>query len=353
MKALAIDIGAGTADFLLYQEGQAIENSIKLVLPSPPRYYAEQLRSATSKGLDVIISGYTIGGGPLMSKIKTHILRGFKVYMTPTAAYSIRNNLDQVRKIGVTIIDETEKFSGEPIFLDEIQLDKYDKFLRGFGETVKDVDFVALSVKDHGAPEEEISNREFRIRKYREFLLKNTSIDTFLFSTNDVPDYFIRMNSGISSVKSFLPNTPVYVMDTSPSAVRGCLEDENVKDHDNVLAVNVGNGHTMAAIIRDNQILGFFEHHTGGLTGKKLEDLIIGLAEGNITHKEIFEDGGHGAVILEDMPGFSNIDKIAVTGPRRGILKGSSIEYVQATPGGDVMMTGTIGILFSVLEKYY
>ena len=33
-RILAIDVGAGTQDILIYEEGQPIENCVKLVLPS-------------------------------------------------------------------------------------------------------------------------------------------------------------------------------------------------------------------------------------------------------------------------------------------------------------------------------
>jgi len=32
---LAIDVGRGTQDILVYEPGRAVENSMKLVLPSP------------------------------------------------------------------------------------------------------------------------------------------------------------------------------------------------------------------------------------------------------------------------------------------------------------------------------
>ena len=353
MKALALDIGAGTVDFLLYEDNKALENSIKLVLPSPPRFFAEKVREATKEGLDLVISGYTIGGGPLTSRIKEHVSEGNRVYMTPSAAYSLRNNLEEVKEMGVEIIGDEKEPLGRDIFLDEIQLGKYEVLLNGFGETLRDVDLVTLSVKDHGAPDKPMSNREFRIRKFRDFMYLNPSLNSFLFRDDEIPDYFIRMRSGVRAVKDFLPDVDVYLMDTSPSALRGCLEDQRVENNNRVLAVNVGNGHTMAALLMEREIIGFFEHHTGSLTGGKLERLVRRLVEGKLTHSEIFDDGGHGAVVMEGVSDLSEIDVVAVTGPRRRILEDSNIDYVQAAPGGDVMMTGTIGILSSIFEKYY
>lgn len=42
MKILAIDIGAGTQDILFYDDEKELENSIKLVLPSPPIIIVEK-----------------------------------------------------------------------------------------------------------------------------------------------------------------------------------------------------------------------------------------------------------------------------------------------------------------------
>lgn len=351
MKALALDVGAGTVDILLYEEGKPVENSTKLVLPSPPRYFAESIKQATSSGVNVTLSGYTIGGGPLTPKVRKHIQAGYNVYMTPSAAYSIRNRLTEVKEMGVKVIKDVKEAEGKHIKLDEVRLPKIEAFLGAYGETIRDVDFVALSVKDHGAPGKKMSNREFRIDKFKEYMSRDPTLNSFLFKDDKVPEYYIRMRSGVEAVKAFLPDMEVYVMDTSPSAVRGCLEDPRVDDKGTVLAVNVGNGHTMAAVVKGREILGFFEHHTGALSGERLEDLLVRLGEGELTHSEIFEEGGHGAVMLGEMHGFNGLDAVAVTGPRRGILKQCPFKYVNAAPGGDVMMTGTVGILRTVLEK--
>jgi uncharacterized protein (DUF1786 family) len=349
LKALTLDIGAGTVDILLYEEGIPVENSIKMVLPSPPRYFAKLIKETKKK--DLWIKGYTIGGGSLTSAVKGHIKEGGRVYMTPGAAYSLRNNLNEVRDMGVEIVPEYE-VSGESIFLDELMLGRYENFLQAFGESIKDVDFVGVSVKDHGAPPRGMSNREFRINEFSEMLRAEPSIHRFLLHEDEVPEYFLRMKSSIEAVQDYLPEAEVYVMDTSPSAVLGCLVDPRVAGKDPVLAVNVGNGHTMAAVISRGRYLGFFEHHTGKLMGEELEGLMIRLCNGELTHREVFQEGGHGAVKLGEMPGFQGIEVVGVTGPRRGLLENSKIEHIQPAPAGDVMMTGTMGILNAALTSY-
>lgn len=351
MRALALDIGAGTVDMLLFEDGRPIENSVKMVLPSPSLFYAERVREATRKKLDLHIGGFTIGGGALSSAIRAHIVKGYKVSMTSSAAYSLRNNIEEVENIGVEISDYPEGDVGT-LFLDEVKLQEFEEFLNRFGETIEDVDLVAVSVKDHGAPPSpDISNREFRINKFKELLRRGSNPQSLLFKEGEIPEFFIRMNSSVEASKSFLPSADVFVMDTSFSSVFGCLEDKRVNNSDTVLAVNLGNGHTVAAVLEGKRILGFFEHHTGRLTLEKLDGLIEKLAEGSLTHEEVFEDGGHGAVLMTEMPGLNRLDHILSTGPRRSLLEGSRLEVIQASPGGDVMMTGTIGILSATVNR--
>jgi len=44
MKILSIDVGSGTQDIMLYDSEESIENSPKMVLPSPTRIIAERIR---------------------------------------------------------------------------------------------------------------------------------------------------------------------------------------------------------------------------------------------------------------------------------------------------------------------
>ena len=347
MKAVSLDIGAGTVDFLLYTDDRPIENCIKMVLPSPQRVFATKIREITAQESNIFIDGYTIGGGAIASAIKDHLVNGYKVYMTPSAALSLRNNLNEVRKLGVQIVEENPHRCRH-LSLDEIRLSSYESMLKDFGETIKDVDICAVSVKDHGAAPEKVSNRAFRINKFQETLQKNNNLNCFLFHENQVPEYFFRMKSAIQAAKTYLPDAEIFVMDTSISALVGCLLDKRVIGKSPALLVNVGNGHTTAVIMSENRVLGFFEHHTSMLNTTKIIELLKRFCDGGLSHEQVFQDGGHGVIMVKKPPGFSLIDIIAVTGPKRGIMEDSGIEYIYAAPGGDVMMTGTLGIVDSI-----
>jgi uncharacterized protein (DUF1786 family) len=349
LKSLALDVGAGTVDILLHREGELLENSVKMVLPSPCKVYAKMIRNATELGGDVLLNGYTIGGGPITFAVKKHVSAGHSVYMTSSAAFTLRNDLDEVRQLGVKIVeDEICDSECVSIFLDEIKLANIEALLNAYGETLKDVAKVAISVKDHGAPTEKMTNREFRMKTIHEMLKDDPDIKRFLLKENNVPDFFLRMKSAVKASKDYLPNAEVVLMDTSPSAIVGCLMDDRVSKTSPVLAVNVGNGHTMAAVVSGTRIYGLYEAHTSQLTGENLVDILTRFADGDLSNSEVFGAGGHGVIYFDDMPGFSGLDMVVVTGPRRGILASSRLDYIQATPGGDVMMTGTIGILAAV-----
>ncbi len=348
MKILAIDIGAGTEDVLLYDDKKSsIENCIKMVLPSPCQVFATKVRTATRQDRDLFVKGDTIGGGPFSHALRKHVEAGLRVCMTENAAYTVRNNLDQVKEMGIEIVEDSgpENFEGETIILEEVNIDKLRGLLKFFGETFSDIDFVAIAVQDHGVFPEEMSNRRFRINKMRELLEKNPKPEAFAFRENEIPFYYPRMKSAVHASKRQLPNARVLVMDTSPDAILGCLMDPVVKNADPILAVNVGNGHTMAAIVSKGEITAVLEHHTRLLNPQKMEELLRDFADGKLSDDEVFEDNGHGMFFLKQPPSFSKIKKVVVTGPNRKVLAETGLSVHFATPAGDVMMSGPIGLV--------
>ena len=66
MKILAIDVGTGTQDILIYDDEKELENSIKLVLPSPHLYISQQIKEIEN---DIYFDGEIMGGGKLKKSI--------------------------------------------------------------------------------------------------------------------------------------------------------------------------------------------------------------------------------------------------------------------------------------------
>src|SRR5660398_229955 len=73
MKLLAIDVGMGTQDILLYDSGKNIENCFKMVLPSQTRIIANRIIEETRSKKDIVLTGETMGGGPCSSAVKRHL----------------------------------------------------------------------------------------------------------------------------------------------------------------------------------------------------------------------------------------------------------------------------------------
>jgi uncharacterized protein (DUF1786 family) len=72
-KILAIDIGQGTQDILLYDPAKNIENCISFILPSPTTLYSRIIERCSQ---DLYIQGSTIGGGRLTGALINHLKKG-------------------------------------------------------------------------------------------------------------------------------------------------------------------------------------------------------------------------------------------------------------------------------------
>jgi uncharacterized protein (DUF1786 family) len=341
MRILAIDIGAGTQDILLFDSSKNIENSVSLVLPTPSRILANRLRALES---NIFVRGDTIGGGSLTQAILQHLGKGHRVVMEEPAAYSIRNDLDEVKSMGIEIGDRPSTGAFTDFEIREIDLPLLENFLENFGENL-DVDVIAIAVQDHGVAPKEISDRAFRFEKTEAMLRRDNRPESFHFTEGSIPGYYLRMRSAVAAVRRD-SRSPVLVMDTAFSAILGCLDEVAGPS----LIVNVGNGHTIAALVVDQRVEGIYEHHTHELTSKRLENDLRRFVRGELGSQEVFEANGHGAVTLKPWEGEM---AVTVTGPHREIFKGTSFKFVYAAPGGNTMMTGPVGLVKASLFKFW
>ena len=134
-------------------------------------------------------------------------------------------------------------------------------------------------------------------------------------------------------------------MDTCLSAILGCLDEVAGPS----LIVNVGNGHTIAALLLERRIEALYEHHTHELTPQKIESDLKLLIRGQLDGKKVFEENGHGAITLK--PFYGEVSVI-VTGPNRDLFKESSFKFIYAAPGGNTMMTGPMGLVKAVQFRF-
>ena len=333
MKILAIDIGAGTQDILLFDSEKKIENCLSLVLPTPSKIFAEKLKKIEG---DVYIHGDTIGGGSLSRAILHHIQKGYCVIMAESSAYSIRNDLDEVKSMGIVVGGRPESGDINELEIREVDLPLLKSFLSNFGEDFK-IDVVAIAVQDHGVSPKGVSDRLFRFENMEAMLRRDNRPEVFHYSEDSIPAYYLRMRSAVSAVRRS-SQAPVLVMDTSFSAILGCMEEAAGPS----LIVNVGNGHTIAALLIEKRIEGLYEHHTHELTPKKLEEDLRLFVQGKLSSRKVFEENGHGAITLRPYEGEISV---LVTGPNRDLFKGTSFKYTYAAPGGNTMMTGPMGLV--------
>ena len=169
------------------------------------------------------------------------------------------------------------------------------------------------------------------------------------------PPIMTRLQAVADSARAtnnpILEATPLVVMDTAPAAVLGATFDRRVQQQERALIANVGNFHTLAFRLGPSGIEGVFEHHTGLVDLAKLEKLLRALADGSLTHDEVFGDHGHGALVYGAEPLLLNGENgVVVTGPRRNLMRASSLRPYFAVPFGDMMIAGCFGLLAAVAE---
>src|SRR5438128_11649913 len=108
IRILAVDVGTGTQDILLFESGKTIENCFKLVMPSPTVIVAERIKRATERRQPILLTGVTMGGGPSHWAARDHALAGYAVAVTPQAGRTFDDDLTMVEQMGFEIIDEAE-----------------------------------------------------------------------------------------------------------------------------------------------------------------------------------------------------------------------------------------------------
>lgn len=339
-KILAMDIGGGTQDILFYEEGKPPENCVQMVLPSPTILVARKIAAATVRRKDIFLSGNTMGGGPCSWAVEVHLRAGLKVYATETAALTFHDNLEGVRKSGVRIIDHPPKGAVE-IPLRDVHLPDLRKALKPFQISLPQA--FAVAVQDHGFNPRG-SNRRFRFQYWENFLQAGGNLTDLIYL--HPPPSMTRM----LAVQKDIPGAAV--MDTCAAAVWGVLCDPAAagKLEEGLVALNLGNQHTLGALVRGNRVWGIFEHHTGRMTPEKLKKILLRFPRKGLTNDEIFQDRGHGCAYH---PGYSRkkgFRFVAVTGPRRSLAEG--LGCYPAAPHGNMMLAGCFGLVAALKAKF-
>src|SRR5512136_1911832 len=252
MPLLAIDVGAGTQDILLYRESIPLEGSAKMILPSPTIIVARRIDEARARGKDVFLEGPTMGGGSLTEAVMRHLDAELKVFASYSAAATINDDLDKVANMGVSIQEEM------PLGAQKISTGDLDIPALKCAFELFELDLpnhVAVAVQDHGFSPKR-SNRIVRFEHMAEAIRSGGRIERFAF--REPPLAMTRMKA----VKDYVARMghTALLMDTGPAAIFGAATDPHFIDPG--LIINFGNGHTVAAIVSDGRITALFEHHT-------------------------------------------------------------------------------------------
>ncbi len=345
-KILAMDIGSGTQDILIYKDSVEMENNYKMVMPSQTSILASRIEELTQQGKDIYIEGTTMGGGPVNRAVKSHLETGNRVWATEKAALTLKDNLDKVKAYGVEITDSPPETAAKLEFKD-IDLQGLQDALKNFDISLPGT--IAVAVQDHGFSPHE-SNRLFRFHHWQNYLKTSGYLRDLIYQKEEVPGYFTRMNALGESIRDGF--NQIFMMDTGAAAILGCLEDPWVAkhvSHRGGLLVNVGNQHIIAFLVYQDRVFGIFEHHTAKLSQEKLDYYLKKFRQGELSNEEVVNDHGHGAARKEPSPNL-DFEFVAITGPRREI--GKQLGYM-AAPYGDMMLTGCYGLVKGIRERMH
>ena len=340
---LTIDVGAGTTDILVVDPDRG--EHYKAVAVSPVRRISRAIFAGRG---DLLITGSIMGGGAV-SKAVIQRAQAATVYMTPEAAGTINDDLSVVRKKGIRIVsgDEATVLSKNgcitTIEFGDISISGTKVLLEEMG-VAWNFSFVAGAVQDHGVCPEGISPLDFRHQVMKERIEKDARPESLFFSHHDIPAFLTRMKATANLLSEF-PCEKLFMMDTGMAAIVGASLDPQVLSNKPCIVSDIGNSHTLAAVLDQGLVGGFFEYHTNSVTAEKMDSLLVKLGDGDLSHEEVLAEDGHGAYIRE-VPGFDGIDTIVVTGPRREeVMSGTEIPHREGAPLGDNMMTGTAGLV--------
>lgn len=347
-RFLLVDIGAGTMDVLYCDDTAGL--TYKAVVKSPVLAVAEVLRALPG---DLLVEGVEMGGGSVAAALKERA-RQAAVVMTASAAATVHHDLQRVRAAGIRVIadDELPAVAAEGpwqrMTLGDLDPDRLRKIVTGFGVPFE-FDVVGVCAQDHGVAPPGVSHLDYRHRLFREALAREPAPHSLLYPAGAVPETMNRLRALAQSARQ-LPTAEAYVMDSGMAAILGASLDAQARERDPILVLDVATSHTVGAAVEDSEIAGFFEYHTADITCERLDRLLVALADGRLNHRQVLSEGGHGAFIRRAV-GFERVALILATGPRRGLVRSSRLPVVYGAPGGDNMMTGTVGLLEAIVRR--
>ncbi len=336
---LAVDVGGGTQDILLWDPAQLVENAYKLVMPSPTVLVSREIARHTEWGRDICLVGRTMGGGACGAAVRAHLEAGCRVYALREPALSLNDNIERVAAMGVRIVSEPPPEAAR-VVMGDLDVDRLGEAFGLFGLALPET--IAVAVQDHGYSPNE-SNRLTRMRYWRQNLDSGGDLEQWV--DGEPPEFMTRM----IAVKKSSPGA--IVLDTGIAAILGALLDPRGRswNREGLTVVNIGNFHTVAALVCADRIFAVYEHHTGLLDSQRLSRDLDAFRERRLTHEEVFSANGHGCAYADDIPPL-DFHHLLVTGPRRRLF--SLPGQHAAAPFGDMMLTGCFGLVRAACRRH-
>jgi uncharacterized protein (DUF1786 family) len=347
-RYLLVDIGAGTMDVLYYDDQADLH--YKAVVVSPVRQVAQ--KAAATRG-DLLVTGVEMGGGPVTEVLRQRAAAA-KVVMSASAAATLHHDPERLRNWGIRVVADAEAGRVYPkpnytqLVLADLQADRLERIVSTFGVPF-DFDALAVCAQDHGVPPRGVSHLDYRHHLFVEALQAQPSPHGLLFRADEVPATMNRLKA-IAETAGALTAGEVYVMDSGMAAILGAAMDPAVGRCNRFLVLDVATSHTVGAAMEGGELAGFFEYHTRDITCQRLDSLLPALADGQLEHRRILEEGGHGA-FLRRAVGFERVEAVVATGPKRRLIRKSRLPITYGAPLGDNMMTGTVGLLEALRRR--
>lgn len=344
-KILAIDIGGGTQDILVYDPDKPLENCYKLVLPSPTVMLARRIREVTQLRRPLYLTGYLMGGGAITKAVREHLGAGLGVYAGIEAAKTFSDDLEKVKQMGIVIGEDAPERALQ-VKTGDLCREELEQSLALFGVELPRQ--WAVAIQDHGEALGK-SNRLFRFEHWKVFIDQGGKLSNLAYIK--VPGYLTRMQAVQAQMQQSQALKSL-LMDTGPAAVWGALEDPsvNAEREKGLIILNVGNQHTFGVLLKGERIWGLFEHHTRLLQGQEIAGYVNLLRQGKLTHDQIYGTGGHGCYIHPEYHCFSADTMVVLVGPQRN--KAAQPGWYQAAPGGDMMLTGCFGLVKAASQAW-
>lgn len=328
---LCLDIGSGTQDALLARPGLECENWPRFVLPAPARLAAQRIRELTLLKRNIWLYGGNMGGG-FTQAIREHIAAGLAVSSTAAATRGIHDNEEVVRALGVTV-QSTCPEGSVPVFLADYAPEFWAGLLRQAGLPLPHM--VLAAAQDHGFHTH--GNRKGRMHAWTDLLASSSDPARWIYTTPP---------PSLTRLAPLHEKTGGPVADTGASALLGALCDKEVMDRSyrqGITIINVGNGHTVAALVYRGQVRGIYEHHTGMRTLEQLLGDLEQFRKHWLPAEEVQATGGHGTAFGPYCEEAGGYEPTYITGPKRGLLQGQGRFLA---PHGDMMIAGCFGLVW-------